>query len=125
MADNNSEMLALMAELMRVADRDREENMRRFESLTQTMIAAFGRLEDKIDGVRQEMAGISQRVDTLTEEQRITNRRLQAAFDQTDKLTEHAAKTDLRLTRTEQVVPTNAELDACLREVENRLRNAS
>ena len=139
MADNNSEMLALMAELMRSADRDREENMRRFEDvgrnferLTQVMIDGFGRLEDKIvavkdevAGVKQEVVGLNQRVDTLTDEQRTMNRRLQATFDQTGKLTEQAAATELRLTRTEQVVPSNAELDARLREVENRLRNAS
>ena len=153
MADNNSEMLALMAELMRSADRDREENMRRFEDigrnferLTQVMIDGFGRLEDKIiavkdevAGVKQEVAGVkqevasvkqevvglNQRVDTLTDEQRAMNRRLQATFDQTGKLTEQAAATELRLTRTEQAAPTNAELDARLREVENRLRNAS
>ena len=139
MADNNSEMLALMAELMRSADRDREENMRRFEDigrnferLTQVMIDGFGRLEDKIvavkdevAGVKDEVVGLNQRVDTLTDEQRAMNRRLQATFDQTGKLTEQAAATELRLTRTEQVVPSNAELDARLREVENRLRNAS
>ena len=97
MADNNSEMLALMAELMRSADRDREENMRRFEDigrnferLTQVMIDGFGRLEDKIvavkdevAGVKDEVVGLNQRVDTLTDEQRAMNRRLQATFDQT------------------------------------------
>ncbi len=133
MADNFSELLALMAEQMRAADRDREENMRRFEKITEVMLNGFVRLEDKLDGVKQEVAGVSQRVDvltdrvdTLTDEQRTMNRRLQATFDQTGKLTEQAADVDMRLTRTEQqAVPTNAELDARLREVENRLRNAS
>ena len=133
MADNITEILALLAEQMRAADRDREDNMRRFERLTEVMITGFGRLEEKIDGVKTELTGTNQRldhlterVDMLTDEQRTLNRRLQATFDQTGQLTEQAADTDLRLTRTErQTVPTNAELDARLREVENRLRNAS
>ena len=70
MADNITEILALLVEQMRAADRDREDNMRRFERLTEVMIDGFGRLEDKLDGVKQ-------RVDVLTDEQRITNRRLQ------------------------------------------------
>ena len=156
-----------MGEMMRAADRDREENMRRFELLTEVMIAGFGRLEGKLDDVKQEVAGVKQevaevkqevagvkqevagvkqevtgikqevagikqevvglnkRVDVLTDEQRTMNRRLQATFDQTGQLTEQVTDVDMRLTRTEQVVPTNAELDARLREVENRLRNAS
>ena len=133
MADNFSEILALLAEQMRAADRDREDNMRRFERLTQVMIDGFGRLEEKIDGVKTELTGtnqrldhVTERVDMLTDEQRTLSRRLQATFDQTGQLTEQAADTDLRLTRTErQTVPTNAELDARLREVETRLRNAS
>ena len=133
MADNITEILALLAEQMRAADRDREDNMRRFERLTQVMIDGFGRLEEKIDGVKTELTGTNQRldhlterVDMLTDEQRTLSRRLQATFDQTGQLTEQAADTDLRLTRTErQAVPTNAELDARLREVETRLRNAS
>lgn len=140
MADNFSEILALLAEQMRAADRDREaanrdreDNMRRFERLTEVMITGFGRLEDKIDGVKQELAGTNQRLDTLTDrvdnltdEQRTMNRRLQATFDQTGQLTEKVTEVDMRLTRTEQqAAPTNAELDARLREVENRLRNAS
>lgn len=135
-----------MAEQMRAADRDREENMRRFEDvgrnferITQVMIDGFIRLENKFDelkqevtdvkqevaGVKQEVVGLNQRVDVLTDEQRTMNRRLQATFDQTGKLTEQAADTEMRLTRTEQVAPSNAELDARLREVETRLRNAS
>ena len=149
-----------MAEQMRAADRDREENMRRFEDvgrnferITQVMIDGFIRLENKFDelkqevtdvkqevagvkqevagvkqevaGVKQEVVGLNQRVDVLTDEQRTMNRRLQATFDQTGKLTEQAVDTEMRLTRTEQVAPSNAELDARLREVENRLRNAS
>ena len=132
MADNITEILALLAEQMRAADRDREDNMRRFERLTEVMITGFGRLEEKIDGVKTELTGTNQRldhlterVDMLTDEQRTLNRRLQATFDQTGQLTEQAADTDLRLTRTEQMAPTNAELDARLREVETRLRNAS
>ncbi len=181
MADNFSEILALLAEQMRAADRDRaradqdrEDNMRRFERLTEVMITGFGRLEDKIDGVKQELTGTNQRldhltervdhltervdhltervdnltdrvdhltervdnltdrvdhlterVDTLTDEQRTINRRLQATFGQTGELTEKVTDVDMRLTRTEQIVPTNAELDARLREVENRLRDAS
>ena len=60
MADHITEILALLAEQMRAADRDREDNMRRFERLTEVMIDGFGRLEDKLDGVKQ-------RVDVLTD----------------------------------------------------------
>ena len=140
MADHITEILALLAEQMRAADQDRaradqdrEDHMRRFERLTEVMITGFGRLEVKFDDlkaevaeVKQELTGTNKRVDILTDEQRITNRRLQATFEQTGQLTEQAANAEMRLTRTEQqAVPTNAELDARLREVENRLRNAS
>ena len=144
MADHITEILALLAEQMRSADQDRaradqdrELTIQRFERLTEVMLSGFVRLEDKLDEkfdeLKQEVAGVNQRVDhltdrvdILTDEQRTLNRRLQATFDQTGQLTEQAADTDLRLTRTErQAVPTNAELDARLREVETRLRNAS
>ena len=72
MADNNSEMLALLAESMRAADRDREENMRRFAQLTETMMNGFLRLEDKlgarIDNVSARVDHLTSRVDHLAEE---------------------------------------------------------
>ena len=72
MADSNSETLALLAESMRAADRDREENMRRFEQLTETMVNGFLRLEDRlgarIDNVSARVAHLTERVDHLVGE---------------------------------------------------------
>ena len=161
MADNNSEILALLAESMRVADRDREENMRRFERLTEVMMNGFGRLEGKIGETNVHLGHLTERVDHLTERvdhltERVdhlteevaelktdmrevktdireikvqaqeTNRRLVNTFDHVGQLTEVADDSQLRLVHVEQAQqPTNAELDARLRAVEERLRHAS
>ncbi len=151
MADNNSEILALLAEALRAADRDREDNMRRFTQLTETMVNGFLRLEDKlgarIDNVVASVDHLTGRVDHLTEEVKElkidmrevkvdireikvqaqeTNRRLGNTFDHVGELTEAADDSQLRLSHIEQAQqPTNAELDARLRAVEERLRNAS
>ena len=150
MADNNSEILALLAESMRVADRDRAENMRPFERLTQVMVDGFGRLEEKISGTNVRLDHLTERVDHLTTEvaelktdmrevkidirqikvqAQETNRRLANTFDHVGNLTETTETTDnnqLRLSHVEQdQQPSNAELDARLRAVEEQLRRAS
>ena len=151
MADNNPEILALLAEALRTADRDREENMRRFTQLTETMGNGFLRLEDKlggrIDNVVASVDHLTGRVDHLTEEVKElkidmrevktdireikmqgqeTNRRLSNTFDHVGELTEAADDNQLRLSHIEQAQqPTNAEPDARMRAVEERLRNAS
>ena len=144
MADNNSEILALLAESLRAADRDREENMRRFIQLTETMVNGFLRLEDKlgarIDNVAASVDHLTERVDHLTVEvaelkidvreikvqAQETNRRLGNVFEQTGQLTEVSVATGLRLSHVEAAQqPTNAELDARLKSVEEQLRKAS
>ena len=144
MADNNPEILALLAEALRTADRDREENMRRFTQLTETMGNGFLRLEDKLGG---RIDNVVASVDHLTEEVKElkidmrevktdireikmqgqeTNRRLSNTFDHVGELTEAADDNQLRLSHIEQAQqPTNAEPDARMRAVEERLRNAS
>ena len=165
MADHNSEILALLAESLRAADRDREENMRRFTQLTETMVNGFLRLEDKlgarIDNVAASVDHLTERVDHLTERvdhltERVdhlteevgalktdmrevkadireikeqaqeTNRRLVNTFDHVGQLTEQTGDSRMRLAHVEAAQqPTNTELDARLRAVEERLRHAS
>ncbi|WP_310391694.1 hypothetical protein [Hymenobacter sp.] len=174
MADNNSEILALLAESLRAADRDREENMRRFAQLTETMVNGFLRLEDRlgarIDNVATSVDHLTGRVDHLTGRvdhltgrvdhltERVdyltgevselktdmrevkgdvreikvqaqeTNRRLANTFEQVGQLTEQTKASDLRLSHVEEAQarqPTNAELDARLRAVEEQMRSAS
>ena len=144
MADNNSEILALLAESLRAADRDREENMRRFIQLTETMVNGFLRLEDKlgarIDNVAASVDHLTERVDHLTVEvaelkidvreikvqAQETNRRLGNVFEHTGQVTEVSGATGLRLSHVEAAQqPTNAELDARLKSVEEQLRKAS
>ena len=147
MADTNSEILALLAESMRAADRDREENMRRFERLTEVMVDVFGRLEEKISGTNTRLDHLTERVDHLTGEvaelkidmrevkadireiniqAHETNRRLANTFDHVGNLSEVADDNQLRLSHVEaSQQPTNAELDARLRAVEEQLRRAS
>ena len=67
MADNNSEILALLAESMRAADCDREENMRRFERLTEVMVNGFDRVEAKISETNMRLDHLTERLDHLTE----------------------------------------------------------
>lgn len=168
MADNNSEILALLAESMRAADRDREENMRRFERLTEVMVNGFDRLEvkigetnvrldhltDRVDYLTDRVDHLTDRVDYLTDrvdhltgevselktdmrevkadireikvQSQETNRRLANTFDQVGNLTEATDHSQLRLSHVEQAQqPSNAELDARLRAVEEQLRRAS
>jgi hypothetical protein len=54
MADTNSEILALLAESMRAADRDREENMHRFERL----IDHLGRVDHLTGQVKERQADL-------------------------------------------------------------------
>jgi chromosome segregation ATPase len=91
MADINSEILALLAESMRAADRDREENMRRFERLTEVMVDGFGRLEGKIGETNTRLDHLTERVDHLTE-------RVDHLTERVDHLTVEVAelKTDMR-----------------------------
>ena len=158
MADHNSEILALLAESLRAADRDREENMRRFTQLTETMVNGFLRLEDKlgaridnvaasVDHLTERVDHLTERVDHLTEEvgelktdmrevkadireikeqAQETNRRLVNTFDHVGQLTEQTGDSRMRLAHVEAAQqPTNTELDARLRAVEERLRHAS
>jgi chromosome segregation ATPase len=179
MADNNSEILALLAESLRAADRDRAENMHRFAQLTETMVNGFLRLEDKlsarIDGVAASVDHLTSRVDNLTGRvdnltsrvEHLTsrvdhltsrvdhlteevaelktdmrevkadireikvqgqeaNRRLGNTFDHVGQFTEQTEASQLRLSQVEEAQqPTNAELDARLRAVEEQLRRAS
>ena len=153
---------------MRAADRDREENMRRFERLTEVMVGGFDRLEGKISETNVRLDRLTERVDHLTERvdhltgevayltERVdhltgevvelkadmrevkadireikvqaqeTNRRLGNVFEHAGQLTETGQATDLRLTHVEAAQqPSNAELDARLRAVEEQLRKAS
>ena len=158
MVDHNSEILALLAESLRAADRDREENMRRFTQLTETMVNGFLRLEDKlgaridnvaasVDHLTERVDHLTERVDHLTEEvgelktdmrevkadireikeqAQETNRRLVNTFDHVGQLTEQTGDSRMRLAHVEAAQqPTNTELDARLRAVEERLRHAS
>lgn len=128
-----------------------EETDRRFVQLTEVMVNGFLRLEDKL-GAR--IDNVSARVDHLTAEVKElktdvrelktdmrevktdireikvqaqeTNRRLGNVFEHTGQLTETAATAGLRLSHVEESLqPTNAELDARLRAVEEQLRTAS
>ena len=129
MASDNTEILVLLAESMRAADRDREENMRRFERLTQVMVDGFGRLEDKISGTNARIDHLTERVDHLTgrvdhlteevKELKVdmrevkaqaqeTNRRLASTFNQTGRLTEAADATSLRVSHVETRQATDA-----------------
>lgn len=141
MADNNnSELLALMGDLIRATDRQTEVFTQRFERLNEVMVDGFGRLEGKIGETNVRLDHLTERVDHLTEEvQEIkvdireikagaqeTNSRLANTFEQTGRLTENTDAVGLRLIHVEQAQqPTNAELDARLKVVEAQLRSAS
>ncbi|HEX8327595.1 MAG TPA: hypothetical protein VF629_08645 [Hymenobacter sp.] len=98
MADSNSEILALLAESMRAADRDREENMRRFERLTEVMVDGFGRLEGKIGETNVRLDHLTGRVDHLTE--RVDHLTVEVASLKVEvtemKNDMHEVKTDIR-----------------------------
>jgi chromosome segregation ATPase len=98
MADINSEILALLAESMRAADRDREENMRRFERLTEVMVDGFGRLEGKIGETNTRLDHLTERVDHLTERVDHLTERVDHLTERVDHLTVEVAelKTDMR-----------------------------
>ena len=149
--DQINELLALMgqqikeaAEQLAATTRRFEEADRRFVQLTEVMINGFIRLEDKlgarIDNVVASVSHLTEEVQELKTEMREvktdvreikaqnqeTNRRLANTFGQVGQLTEQTESSELRLAHVEAAQqPTNAELDARLRVLENQLRNAS
>lgn len=90
MASDNSDILALLSDLLRATDRQTEENTRKIDELRlemrqlnqetndrfENIINRFGesiadgfiRMEKKIDGVKQEVAGVKQEVKSLQQE---------------------------------------------------------
>ena len=76
MADDNSELLAVMGDVLRAIDRQTEENKRQITELREEFVSAFNnfatatvdgfiRVEGKIDAVKQEVAGVKQEVAEL------------------------------------------------------------
>lgn len=142
--DQINELLALMGQQIKDHAELRVETTRRFEQLTEVMVNGFLRLEDRL-GAR--IDNVSARVDHLTEEvtelktdmrevrtdireikvqAQETNRRLAGTFEHVGQLTEQNDDARLRLSHIEAgQQPTNAELDARLRVVENKLSRAS
>ena len=97
-------------------------------------------LTERVDHLTERVDHLTERVDQLTDEvkelktdmrevkeqARETNRRLGNIFEHTGQLTEGAQAAGLRLSHVEgSLQPSNAELDARLKAVEERLRNAS
>ena len=145
-----TELLALVADQLKATDRLTETFERRFTQLTEVMLNGFIRLEDKFDKktdiLAQEIRGTNQRVDYLTErvdhltsevqevkievqsikaEAQVTNRRLNATFDQAGRLTEEATDNNQRLRILETEEPTNAELHQRVIVLEEFMRRAS
>jgi chromosome segregation ATPase len=145
--DNNSELLALMGDLIRATDRQTTVFEQRFERLNEVMVNGFDRLENKISATNTRLDHLTERVDHLTERvDHLTeevaelktdmrevkaqvidiNRRLGNTFDQTGRLTEQTKATYDRLTQVEDAqYPTNTELDVRVTALENQQRKAS
>ena len=142
--DQINELLALMGQQIKDHAELREETTRRFEQLTEVMVNGFLRLEDRL-GAR--IDNVAARVDHLTEEvaelktdmrevktdireiktqAQETNRRLVSTFEHVGQLTEQHDDARMRLSQVEAAQqPTNAELNARLRAVEEQPRKAS
>ncbi|GGF13982.1 hypothetical protein [Hymenobacter cavernae] len=76
MADDNSELLAIMGDVLRAIDRQTEENKQQITELREEFVSAFNnfataivdgfiRVEGKIDAVKQEVVGVKQEVAEL------------------------------------------------------------
>ena len=142
--DQINELLALMGQQIKDHAELREETTRRFEQLTEVMVNGFLRLEDRL-GAR--IDNVAARVDHLTEEvaelktdmrevktdireiktqAQETNRRLAGTFEHVGQLTEQHDDARMRLSQVEAAQqPTNAELNARLRAVEEQPRKDS
>ena len=142
--DQINELLALMGQQIKDHAELREETTRRFEQLTEVMVNGFLRLEDRL-GAR--IDNVAARVDHLTEEvaelktdmrevktdireiktqAQETNRRLVGTFEHVGQLTEQHDDARMRLSQVEAAQqPTNAELNARLRAVEEQPRKDS
>ncbi len=120
--DNNSELLALMGDLIRATDRQTESFNQRFEvfdqrleRLNQVMVDGFGRLEEKISGTYDRLDHLTRRVDhvagrvdhltvevaEIKVQAQETNRRLGNVFEHAGQLTETTQATRLRLSYVE------------------------
>ncbi|NML64891.1 hypothetical protein HHL22_06695 [Hymenobacter sp. RP-2-7] len=138
-----TELLALVADQLKATDRLNETFNRRFEQLTEVVLNGFVRLEDKFDKKIDVLTGrvdvLTDHVDVLTDEMRevkadvrdikseaqTTNRRLQATFEQTGKLTESNTDKEARIVKLETEAPSNAELHRRLLALEEQMRRAS
>ncbi|GAA3996959.1 hypothetical protein GCM10022408_04500 [Hymenobacter fastidiosus] len=79
MAENNSDLLALMGDVLRAVDRQTEENKKaidelggRFEAIFNRFATAtadgFIRMEKKVDALKEEVAGVKQEVAGVKQE---------------------------------------------------------
>ena len=132
--DRILEFMAQVGDYMRTTDERAEQTNRNFERLITVMHNGFewvnnqlSALNTRVDHLTDRVDHLTERVDHLTQEVKeikqdgrelktevaTINRRLNATFDQTGRLTEQAGETDLRVSRVEQAQePTNAELAA-------------
>ncbi|RZK10003.1 MAG: hypothetical protein EOO56_29710, partial [Hymenobacter sp.] len=138
-----AELLALMADQLKATDRMSETFEKRFTQLNETMLNGFVRMEDKFDALTGRVDHLTGRVDHLTVEMRevktdirdmkgdireikteaqITNRRLQATFEQAGHLTEVATGQQGRLRQLETEEPSNAELHRRVLALEEQFR---
>lgn len=86
MADSNSELLAVMGDVLRAIDRQTEENKRQISALRDEFVTTFNhfaaavvdgfiRVEGKIDAVKEEVAAVKEEVAELRQDvQRIDER---------------------------------------------------
>lgn len=114
MADN-TDLLALMGDLIRATDRQTAENKRNIDELradiaridekfttAMTSFAAavahgFERVDKKLDSLNERVDGLNERVDGLTAEVRETNRRVDVLTERVDTLTGRVDETNRRL----------------------------
>ena len=149
--DQTNELLSLMGQQIKGNAELRIETSRHFEQLTEVMVSGFLRLEDKlgirINNVAASVDHLTGRVDHMTEavaelktdvrevksdtceikiQSQEANRRHTNSFDHVGELTEQNNDARLRLSHIKEAQqPSNAELDARLRTVEEQLRKAA
>ncbi|MBO0356625.1 hypothetical protein J0X19_01585 [Hymenobacter sp. BT186] len=145
MAPDNSEILALLADLLRATDRQTETTTRaigelrtemrqtaqetnaRFEAIFDRFATAvadgFIRMEKKIDGVKDEVAGVKQEVADLKKEVAGVKDEVAGVKQEVTELRHDVQQIDQRLARVEVTQPTVVDVIRRLEVLENIVLN--
>ena len=141
MANDNADLLAMMADLLKATDRQTEENKRAIEQVgakfegmllrvVEVMSAGFERVDKRFEQVDKRFEQIDKRFEQmdkrfegLTDEVRVTNQRLDTVIEHVGHLTETVDSINRRVGHIEKDLPNYIDIVRRLTVVETIVLN--